>query len=353
MLPDRTAPRSTRSAPKAIQVSVLGPWGNLPMEEGSGGVWEVTTVPLASDLYTYRYQVDGQTGLDPLNAFTRRDVGTVFSLVYVDGGAGDLYQVQDVPHGAIVTTWYHSRSTGSDRRMNIYLPASYDGKKRFPVLYLLHGSGNDENGWLELGAAARIMDNLAASGKIVPMIVVMPNGNIGAQAAPGETSDNLRFRPVSSDRIPNPYRPLTFEETMPEIVGYVDSHFKTIPKKTSRAVAGLSMGGGQTLRIGMDFPDMFDYYGLFSAGLRRLDDRDGERAFQEFDEALLRQKKAGYKLYWIEIGTDDFLYERNIRLMRSMDSIGFPYIYTETAGGHSWSNWRHYLTEFSQQLFQP
>ena len=223
------------------------------MEEGSGGVWEVTTVPLASDLYTYRYQVDGQTGLDPLNAFTRRDVGTVCSLVYVDGGAGDLYQVQDVPHGAIVTTWYHSRSTGSDRRMNIYLPASYDGKKRFPVLYLLHGSGNDENGWLELGAAARIMDNLAASGKIVPMIVVMPNGNIGAQAAPGETSDNLRFRPVSSDRIPNPYRPLTFEETMPEIVGYVDSHFKTIPKKTSRAVAGLSMGGGQTLRIGMDF----------------------------------------------------------------------------------------------------
>ena len=185
------------------------------------------------------------------------------------------------------------------------------------------------------------------------MIVVMPNGNIGAQAAPGETSDNLRFRPVSSDRIPNPYRPLTFEETMPEIVGYVDSHFKTIPKKTSRAVAGLSMGGGQTLRIGMDFPDMFDYYGLFSAGLRRLDDRDGERAFQEFDEALLRQKKAGYKLYWIEIGTDDFLYERNIRLMQSMDSIGFPYIYTETAGGHSWSNWRHYLTEFSQQLFQP
>lgn len=339
-------------APKAVQVSVLGPWGNLEMKEGPGGVWEATTAPLASDLYTYRFSIDGQTGLDPLNAFTRRDVGTVFSLFYVSGGAGDLYQVQDVPHGIVLTPWYHSDSTGEDRRLNIYLPAAYDGKEKFPVLYLLHGSGNDENGWLELGAAARILDNLIARGKAVPMILVMPNGNIGVQAAPGETRDNLSFRPVPSDRIPNPYGRLSFEDTFPEIVRYVDTHFKTLPRKQSRAVAGLSMGGGQTFRLGLNYPDLFDYYGLFSAGFRRLDRRDEERAFQEFDEGLLRQKKAGCRLYWIEIGKEDFLYERNIKLMRSMDWLGFPYEYTETEGGHSWSNWRRYLTEFSQRLFR-
>ena len=175
-------------APKAYYVQVIGDWVNgvAPLKEGEGGVWTYTTAVLPSELYTYRIAIDGNIGLDPSNPFTKRDVGTTFSYFYVGGGCADYYQVQDVPHGTVTQTWYHSAATGKDRRLSVYLPPSYDGKKKFPVLYLLHGSGGDETAWLELGNVPRIMDNLIAKGEAVPMIVVMPNGNMGAQAAPGE-----------------------------------------------------------------------------------------------------------------------------------------------------------------------
>ena len=342
-------------APKAVKVEVIGSWGStLPLTEGENGVWEVTTPPLESDMYFYRFSVDGMIGLDPRNPFTKRDVNTVFSVFYVDGPQADLYKVQDVPHGTVVAQWYHSQATGVDRRMNIYLPPTYDGKKKFPVLYLLHGSGNDEDGWLELGSTARIMDNLIAQGRAVPMIVVMPNGNIGAQAAPGRTKDNLDFYPVGSDRIPNAYadKGITFENSFREIVQWTDRNLCTIPRKDRRAVAGLSMGGGHTFQIAINYPELFDYYGLFSAGFRQLTAEDSDRAFKEFDAGLRNLSKVGYRLYWIEIGKDDFLYERNIRLLRSMDYLGFKYEYTETSGGHSWSNWRKYLSEFAPRLFR-
>ena len=194
-------------APKAYSVHVIGDWVNgfAPLKEGEGGVWSYTTAVLPSELYTSRIAIDGNIGLDPANPFTKRDVGTTFSYFYVGGGCADYYQVQDVPHGTVTQTWYHSAATGKDRRLSVYLPPSYDGKKKFPVLYLLHGSGGDETAWLELGNVPRIMDNLIAKGEAVPMIVVMPNGNIGAQAAPGETVDNLAFRPVMSNQIPSNY----------------------------------------------------------------------------------------------------------------------------------------------------
>ena len=186
----------TVAAPDAHAVAVHGDWeangGTADLVNCGQGIWKYTTPTLPSEMYTYRLTVDGVDGvdgLDPTNPFTRRDVGTVFSIFYVGGGCADYYQVRDVAHGSVAQVWYHSDALHADRRLSVYLPPHYgESGKKYPVLYLLHGSGGDENAWLELGHAARILDNLIAEGKAEPMIVVMPNGNADKQAAPGETS---------------------------------------------------------------------------------------------------------------------------------------------------------------------
>ena len=340
-------------APKAHKVTVLGDWinGIAPLTEGEGGVWEYTTAPLPSELYTYRFYVDGLIGLDPGNPFTLRDVGTTFSYFYVDGDKASYYQVQDVPHGNVEQIWYRSGATGKDRRLSVYLPAAYDGKKKFPVLYLLHGSGGDENAWLELGKTARIMDNLIARGEAVPMIVVMPNGNIGAQAAPGETPDNLAFRPVMSNEIPSSYKNGTYEASFGEIVSFIDSRYKTVRNRQSRAVAGLSMGGFHSLYISLNHPDLFSWTGLFSAGLvpqftSELDVYSGREA------KLKAYQKKGCNLFWIAIGKEDFLYDVNADFRTELDALGFPYEYHESSRGHLWCNWRQYLLLFAPRLFR-
>ncbi len=340
-------------APKAHNVVVIGDWinGISPLTEGEGGVWEYTTAPLPSELYTYRFYVDGLIGLDPGNPFTLRDVGYTFSYFYVDGDKASYYEVQDVPHGNVEQIWYRSGATGKDRRLSVYLPAAYDGKKKFPVLYLLHGSGGDENAWLELGKTARIMDNLIARGEAVPMIVVMPNGNIGAQAAPGETPDNLAFRPVMSNEIPSSYKNGTYEASFGEIVSFIDGRYKTVRNRQSRAVAGLSMGGFHSLYISLNHPDLFSWTGLFSAGL--VPQFTSELDVYSGREAKLRAyQKKGCNLFWIAIGKEDFLYDVNADFRTELDALGFPYEYHESSRGHLWCNWRQYLLLFAPRLFR-
>ena len=340
-------------APKAHNVVVIGDWinGISPLTEGEGGVWEYTTAPLPSELYTYRLYVDGLIGLDPGNPFTLRDVGYTFSYFYVDGDKASYYEVQDVPHGNVEQIWYRSGATGKDRRLSVYLPAAYDGKKKFPVLYLLHGSGGDENAWLELGKTARIMDNLIAKGEAVPMIVVMPNGNIGAQAAPGETPDNLAFRPVMSNEIPSSYKNGTYEASFGEIVSFIDGRYKTVRNRQSRAVAGLSMGGFHSLYISLNHPDLFSWTGLFSAGL--VPQFTSELDVYSNREAKLRAyQKKGCNLFWIAIGKEDFLYDVNADFRTELDALGFPYEYHESSRGHLWCNWRQYLLLFAPRLFR-
>ena len=340
-------------APKAHNVVVIGDWinGISPLTEGEGGVWEYTTAPLPSELYTYRFYVDGLIGLDPGNPFTLRDVGYTFSYFYVDGDKASYYQVQDVPHGNVEQIWYRSGATGKDRRLSVYLPAAYDGKKKFPVLYLLHGSGGDENAWLELGKTARIMDNLIARGEAVPMIVVMPNGNIGVQAAPGETPDNLAFRPVMSNEIPSSYKNGTYEASFGEIVSFIDGRYKTVRNRQSRAVAGLSMGGFHSLYISLNHPDLFSWTGLFSAGL--VPQFTSELDVYSNREAKLRAyQKKGCNLFWIAIGKEDFLYDVNADFRTELDALGFPYEYHESSRGHLWCNWRQYLLLFAPRLFR-
>lgn len=344
-------------APKAKSVKVVADWeqngGVGQMTKGKDGVWTYTTPALKSEMYTYRFDVDGVVGIDPVNPFTRRDVGNVFSIFYMGDGCADEYQVKPVAHGQLRTLWYHSNSVNEDRRMNVYLPAEY-GKtdKKYPVFYLLHGSGGDENAWVELGNIVRIMDNLIAEGKAEPMIVVMPNGNFGKQAAAGETYENLSYKPVMTNFLPH-YKDGSFEMAFPEIVNFVDATFNTIADKQHRAVAGLSMGGMHTLMITANYPDLADYVGLYSAGVDFTQvNMEGIPAYAGLDAKLAAQAKAGVKLYWIACGTADRLYPFNKELAGRMEKAGLKYTWHDSSRGHLWSNWRQYSLEFIPQLFK-
>lgn len=342
-------------ADEAKSVTVIGDWaangGRGDMARNAGGVWEYTTPVLPSEMYTYRFDIDGVTNIDPSNPFMRRDVGNVFSIFYVGGGCGDYYQVHDVPHGDVVATWYHSNAANADRRLSVYLPPRYGKENRsYPVLYLLHGSGGDENAWVELGHVARILDNLIARGEAEPMIVVMPNGNFSKQATAGETSENLDYKPVMTNMLTD-YKNGAYEMAFTEIVDFIDNKYLTIPDKQHRAIAGLSMGGFHTLYVALNYPEYFDYIGLFSAGL--MTDLDtAKAAYSGEDAKLVRLGQSGYELFWIGIGKEDFLYDVNTAFRKRLDGMGFKYTYHESSRGHIWANWRQYLLTFASQLFK-
>ena len=195
-------------APLAQTVSVRGDWeangGVGQMTKDSEGIWTYTTGKLPSDLYMYSFLVDSVRIVDPANAFSYRDVGNLFSLFIINHGNGDHYSVNEVAHGNVSRIWYPSAQYKTDRRLTVYTPPGYDNNKnKYPVLYLLHGSGGDEEAWVTLGRVPNIIDNLVAQRKIEPMIVVMPNGNPSKQAAPGETKENYSYRPAMSQTLPN------------------------------------------------------------------------------------------------------------------------------------------------------
>lgn len=345
-------------APLAKSVTVRGDWdadgGRGEMKQDADSIWTYTTPALTSEMYTYRIVIDGVAGLDPTNPFVRRDVGSQFSIFFINGGAADYYQVHDVPHGTLSAVWYPSETMGTPRRMSVYTPPLYeqDKEKRYPVLYLLHGSGGDENAWVELGCIARIMDNLIAEKKAEPMIVVMPNGNSSKQAAPGETSENLAYRPAPTNLLPGSYKDGRYETAFPEIVRFTDSNYRTVPDKAHRALAGLSMGGFHTLYIAANHPDSFNYIGLFSAGLDMSSVNQSLPTYQNLDGKLKALQKDGCKLFWMGIGCGDFLYQANQDFRKRLDGIGFKYEYHESGGEHQWANWRQYMLLFVPRLFK-
>ena len=348
--------------PTAQQVSVRGDFDEisskaLPMTKQDNGVWTVTTQPLAPELYSYSLTVDGQRFIDPANSYVNRDISTLSNIFIVTNAADDkghLYSVNNVPHGSLSRIWYDSPTLGQQRRMTVYLPPQYDGKKRFPVMYLLHGHGGDETAWGDLGRTSQIMDNLIAEGKCTPMIVVMPNGNPTCNAAPGwwhegmYTPDGNAFRDRGAKA--------TMEESFMDIVNFIDSHYKTIAKRSGRALTGLSMGGGHTFGISRLYPETFDYYGLQSAACRMprelVPDTPNSRLNDDFDGQMARLFASKPKLYWIAIGKDDFLMQMNTDLRQYLDLHHYPYEYYENDGGHIWRNWRIYLTMFAQKIFK-
>lgn len=353
-------------APKAISVKVTGDFlptqkmetpfglvdvpGTADLTEGKDGVWEYTTPsPISPELYSYSFIVDGQRMNDPSNVFQIRDTATITSVFLVGGDEpADLYKVNDVPHGTVSKVWYNSPTLGTDRRMTVYTPAGYEkGNKRYPVLYLLHGMGGDENAWSELGRATQILDNLIAQGKARPMIVVMTNGNSDLQAAPGESS--LGFTQPTT-QLPRTMDG-SFETSFPEIVKFIDKNYRTIANKKNRAIAGLSMGGFHSMHISKQYPDMFDYIGLFSAAIMP---REGAKSavYEDLEGKLARQFAKKPALYWIAIGNTDFLYQANKDYRKMLDEKNYPYTYRESDGGHIWRNWRIYLSEFLPMLFK-
>ena len=352
-------------APQAREVSVSGDFNEvsgqtIKLTNNGQGLWTGTTEKaLAPELYSYSVTIDGVRTVDPAYTYVNRDVATLSDIFIVSRSEGDkgyLYQTNNVRHGNVSKVWYYSPTLGSYRRMTVYTPADYDKGKRYPVLYLLHGHGGDENAWSELGRTAQIMDNLIASGKAVPMIVVMPNGNPTCDAAPGEWHEG--FYTPNGNAFSERGAKATFPESFMDVVNYVDKHYKTIKKRSGRAVTGLSMGGGHTQQIARLLPTTFDYYGLMSAANSiEPDFRKGftlERA--EADETFNRQMSTLFqshpKLFWIAIGNEDFLYQNNVTLRTYLDKKGYSYEYYENDGGHLWRNWRIYLTMFAQRLFK-
>lgn len=344
------------NAPDAEEVKLSGDWmpsegwtpGSVDMEKNDKGIWSFTTGTLEPELYSYSFVIDGFKTTDPNNPFLVRDVASVMNIFIVGGGQADLYKVNDVPHGTVAHRWYDSPALEMDRRVTVYTPPGYEtGNQKYPVLYLLHGAGGDEEAWITLGRTAQIMDNLIARGKAKPMIVVMPNGNVIQDAAPGEGSDGF-YKPQFM--VPKTMDG-TYEASFPDIVKFVESNYRVEAEKEHRAIAGLSMGGFHSLHISRYYPNTFNYVGLFSAAI--LPEQDtSHKVYQNIDETLKQQMENGYELYWVGIGKTDFLYDANQQYRQKLDSLGMEYTYRETEGGHIWKNWRIYLTEFVPMLFQ-
>jgi len=343
-------------APDAKVVKISGDWmpaegwtpGSEAMTRGEKGLWSFTTAVLASDLYKYSFNVDGTNSTDPNNVYVARDVATVFNFFIVGGGKGDLYSVNAVPHGTVARRWYDSPGNKMVRRITIYTPPGYEtSKEKYPVLYLLHGMGGDEEAWIALGRASQILDNLIAQGKAKPMVVVMPNGNVAQEAAPGESSLGL-IKPAM--QLPHTMDGF-YEETFPDILKFVESNYRVKAEKSGRAIAGLSMGGYHSLHISRFYPNTFDYVGLFSAAIIP-NDKVTSKVYENIDNTLKAQQKNGYKLYWIGIGKADFLYKNVTEYRQKLDGMGMKYTYRESEGGHTWTNWRVYLSEFAPLLFK-
>ena len=352
-------------APKAVKVQITGDFlpkqkvktpngeyeipGIVDLTEGKDGVWEYTTPePLKPELYSYSFIVDGLRMNDPANIYLIRDVATLTNVFIIGGDRADLYKVNQVPHGTVSRIWYNSPTLGMERRMTVYTPAGYEtGGKRYPVFYLLHGMGGDEEAWISLGRTAQILDNLIAQGKAKPMIVVMTNGNASQEAAPGESS--LGMMPPSI--VLGSCMEGSFEQAFPDVVKFIDKNYRTIKNKSGRAIAGLSMGGFHALHISKQYPDMFNYIGLFSAAI--LPNKNVVSPIYEDLEGKLRTQFAKKpSLYWIAIGKTDFLYKANEDFRKLLDENGYKYTYYETNEGHIWKNWRIYLSEFAPLLFK-
>jgi enterochelin esterase-like enzyme len=338
----------------ADSVSVSGNWmsgyGTMAdLVRGDSGVWSVTIGVPPPELYTYAFYVNGVKTLDPSNPLVVRDGTRYENYFIVPGEASDVYTVKDNPHGVVSAVWYPSPTLDKKRRMVVYTPPGYaDSNEKYPVFYLLHGAGGDEEAWTDLGRTPNILDNLIAEGKARPMIVVMTNGNAWSAAAPGH-------EPVSENSGPPDFSQITggaFEKSLvDDVIPFIETHYRTLTDPDNRAIAGLSMGGMHTQTITNTNPGKFAYIGVMSMGLMN-NPRWGNYNEEAHKKQIQALQNSGLKLYWIGVGKDDFLYESVTNLRKFYDDLGFKYEYRESTGGHTWTNWRIYLSELAPKLFK-
>jgi enterochelin esterase-like enzyme len=333
--PDATTVMVTSSdyAP-AIPMGTPGTPPGLALTKDTMGLWTATTaVPIEPGTYRYNFRVNGARVPDPQSTrFSEERVGTN-SILEVPGSPG-AFQAYDraIPHGAVSSVEYWSKTLGAKRRAHVYTPPGYmKNATTYPVLYLVHGAGDSDDSWTSVGHAHYILDNLIATGKARPMIVVMPFGHTPDR--PG--ADMLANMDFGND---------LFNDLIP----FVEANYRTANGPRTRAMAGLSMGGAHTIRFGLTHPERFGYVGIFSMGLL---DSTQLKAYEQQNSAALRRGAKEFRLVYYAIGKDDFLYRSVAPTRGVMDRAGIKYVYHESGGGHTWVNWRQYLNDFVPRLF--
>jgi len=335
-------------APKATEVALRGDWmegpGTVKLEKDDKGVWSATVGPLTPDFYSYSFTVDGVRTLDPKNATIKQGVTSLDNMFFLPGPEAEFEDNKPAPHGEIRKVWYQSSTLGAQRRMHIYFPPGYEsGKERYPVFYLLHGGGDEDSGWSTIGRAGFILDNLIAAKKARPMIVVMPNGSLPRPpAAPGAPPDPA-VTAALQERFTN--------ELMKDVVPFVEKNYRPLAGRDNRAIAGLSMGGGQTTRVITTHPDQFAYVAVWSAGVNPQTNADFEKrnaAFLAIADKLNKQ----IKLFSISVGDKDFALAGSKNLAELLKKNSIKHELNISGGGHTWINWRRYLNELAPRLFR-
>ena len=307
------------------------------------GVWEATVDPVAPGAYRYVFTVDGASVVDPHNTSISESNSNVWSMVYIPGA--EFMEMKKIPHGAVAEMYYYSKSLKRHRRMHVYTPPGYESdNKKYPVFYLLHGAMDCDDSWTTVGRAGFILDNLIAAKKAKPMVVVMPAGH---------TSKGFRMGGGIGQAVDE-----FSEDFVNDIMPYVETHYRVLKDRESRAIAGLSMGGMQTLDITMSDLGKFSYIGVFSSGVFRMPPGSpAQSSSPDWEQQHLsildnQDLKKGLKLLWFATGSEDFLIQTTRSTVEMLKKHGFAPVYKETGGGHTWANWRDYLNEFAPQLFQ-
>jgi enterochelin esterase-like enzyme len=333
------------SAPEASSVVLSGEFmkGTQQLVKDADGVWSVTVGPLAPEIYAYNFTIDGIKTIDPGNYEVKfgSTASTIGSLLDVLGDGPRFFDAQRVPHGEIRTDWYDSKSLGSIRRVTIYTPPGYDasGKTKYPVLYLFHGANADETAWTRLGHVSEILDNLLAAGKMKPFIAVMPFGYPSPPSAPPAPGAGGGFGSTTEG---------FSKDLLGDVIPYVQAHYRVYADRDHRAIAGLSMGGIESLTIGLNHLDEFSYVGGFSAAI-------SQATFARNFAAIKADPKAAnaqLHLLWIGCGTDDGLFPTSESFSKFLDDAQVKHTFYKIPGAHTWIVWRQFLREFAPQLFQ-
>jgi enterochelin esterase family protein len=321
------------------------------MTNGDEGVWSVTVGPLDAGAYRYNFNVGNVPVIDPRNPSTSESNNNTWSLVVVPGS--DDFDTKQVPHGAVASITYYSSSLGRFRRMHIYTPPGYEiGQQKYPVFYLLHGAGDSDDSWSSVGRAGFILDNLIATKRAKPMIVVMPAGHttrtFGGRGAGANAWDEFN------------------EDFVGDVMSSVEKNYRVLTDRAHRAIAGLSMGGAQTLNAFIGHMDKFAYVGVFSSGVFGIVPPTGRAgapappppppgpSWEEQHLAALdnASAKKGLRVFWFSTGSEDGLLATTKATVEMFKKHGFDAVFKESPGGHTWLNWRNYLVEFTPQLFQ-
>jgi enterochelin esterase-like enzyme len=340
------------AAPKATEVILTGEFlnGSKPLEKDANGVWSLTVGPIEPEIYNYNLTIDGVKTIDPANpnVKTGSTPSTISSILEVKADRPSFYDGQPVPHGVIHTNWYHSKTLGTLRRLTVYTPPEYEQSRdvRYPVLYLFHGANADETAWTRLGHVNLILDNLLAAQKAKPFIVVMPFGYGTSPGTQPGTPQGTQAPaggegPASNDT-------LFSRDLIGDVIPFIEARYRANADRNQRAIVGLSMGGGQSLAIGLNHLDLFSYVAGFSAGLRPAEFP------KTFAATAASPRIANEKLHllWIGCGNDDSLMAATKAFDDFLNQYKIKHTFHESAGAHTWMVWRRYLNEVAPLLFR-